>query len=67
MSSFYCRESEPRKGDIATHPKHGEVTIIGQISVDGDFYYGYWLVEDENGEIRIVNIESLEDIGYYGD
>lgn len=69
MSSFYRRECDPQEGDIGTHPKYGEVKLIGQIPVNGELYYGYWLarVIEDDYEIVIVNIEDLERIGWYGD
>lgn len=67
MSSFYKRESEPMIGDIGTHEIYGTVSLVGQIAVSSGTWEDFWLVEVENEELKIVRLDQLTNIGYYGD
>lgn len=66
MSSYYLRCDRPHVGDLARHPRYGEVSLQNCLmcTVDtGEF----WIAKTEDGEYVIVHEEDLEDIGYFGD
>lgn len=68
MSSFYNRTSEPQNGDIAKHEIYGTVRLMGELTLASGTWYEFWVVEcTENEELKIVRLDQLTDIGYYGD
>lgn len=46
------KRAEPDIGVRATHYTYGEVELVDKISSITD---QYWIVSDENGELRIAN------------
>lgn len=67
MSSFYNRTGEPENGDYATIKRYGNVTLIGRISLTYVINETFWVIELDDGELKIVRESELENVGYYGE
>lgn len=67
MSSFYRRVGEPENGDRATTERYGNVTLIGRVSLTYVIDEIFWVVELNDGELKIVRESELENVGYYGE
>lgn len=67
MSSFYNRANEPENGDYATTERYGNVILIGRLSLTYVTNETFWVVELDDGELKIVRESELENIGYYGE
>ena len=67
MSSFYSRADEPENGDYATTERYGNVILIGRLSLTYVFDEIFWVVELDDGELKIVRESELENVGYYGE
>jgi hypothetical protein len=67
MSSFYHRTAEPENGDHATTERYGNVTLIGRVSLTYVIDEIFWVVELDDGELKIVRESELENVGYYGE
>jgi hypothetical protein len=67
MSSFYSRADEPENGDHATTERYGNVILIGRLSLTYVINETFWVVELDDGELKIVRESELENIGYYGE
>ena len=67
MSSFYSRADEPENGDYATTERYGNVILIGRLSLTYVIDEIFWVVELDDGELKIVHESELENVGYYGE
>lgn len=67
MSSFYNRAGEPENGDYATTERYGDVTLIGRVSLTYVIDEIFWVVELNDGELKIVRESEFENVGYYGE
>lgn len=67
MSSFYLRTGCPESNDYATTERYGNVTIVGRIKFVYVIEERFWLVELDDGELKIVRESELENVGYYGE
>lgn len=67
MSSFYSRADEPENGDYATTERYGNVILIGRLSLTYVIDEIFWVVELDDGELKIVRESELENVGYYNE
>ena len=67
MSSFYRKTNEPENGDHAISERYGRVTLIGKLILTDIIIETFWVVELNDGELKIVRESELKNVGYYGE